>query len=81
MAEVNSHGERRSSESEFELPASGQGAQPFAKTAEFLGFSGPIGGRRDCPHRLYWRREKCCKQNLSSWFFNDLENNTDDGGC
>jgi len=43
------------------------------KTAEFLGFSGPIIGQRDCPHRQCWRSERSCHRTLSSWFFNDLE--------
>ena len=68
MAEVNSHGERRSSERDFAPTARAQGAQPFTKTAEFLGFSGPISRRRDCPHGQCWRRERNCRRTLSAAF-------------
>jgi hypothetical protein len=37
MGEVNSHGERRASERDFELPAPAQGAQPSAKNGRIPG--------------------------------------------
>ena len=38
------------------------------KTAEFLGFSGPIGAQRAGSHRASWRRERNCRQTLSAAF-------------
>ena len=51
MGQVNSRRESRASERDFEPPARPKVHSRPRKTAEFLGFSGPISGRRDCPHR------------------------------
>ena len=42
------------------------------KMAEFLGFSGPIGGRRECRPKAYWRRERSCGRTFSVRDFNGL---------
>jgi hypothetical protein len=43
--------------------------------AGFLGFSGRIGGWRECPHRTCWRTERDCGRTFSFCEINDLQNN------
>ena len=68
MGQVNSHGERRSSERDSEPTARAKVHSCPRKTAEFLGFSAPIIGRRDCPRRRCWRSDRSCRQTLSGPF-------------
>ena len=68
MAQVNSHGERWQSERRSTPTPASRGEQPAPRVAEFLGLSVPISGRRDCPHRSCWRRERNCRQTLSAAF-------------
>jgi hypothetical protein len=41
--------------------------------ARLLGFSGPIGGQRECRPKATWRRERNCPQTLSVRVFNELQ--------
>jgi hypothetical protein len=65
---VNSLGESRLSESDFEFAAHVEVNSLPPDTAHFLGSSRPIRGRRDYPHRACWRRERNCRQTLSAAF-------------
>ena len=68
MGQVNSQGESRASETIPSLQPRPKVHTRPRKTAGFLGFSGPIGGRRECRPKASWRRERNCRRTLSAAF-------------
>jgi hypothetical protein len=48
-------------------PSSEVNSRP-RKAAEFLAFSGPIDGQRDCRPQASWRSERTCRPTLSGAF-------------
>jgi hypothetical protein len=65
MSQVNSHGGSRPSEKDFGPRHRVEVNSSPPEMAQFLRFCGPIGGRRDCPHRASRRRERSCQQTVS----------------
>jgi hypothetical protein len=80
MGQVNGRRESWLSERRSRPTSAPGGEQPAAKNSGILGFSVPIRGRRDCPHRPSWRRSGAVvKPSLVA--FQRLTNYTSFGGC